>query len=80
MPRGVRLISVRLRSPVVTIKLKKILSDQETRSIVSQFTALLGAPIAIEDPEGALVVGERNDGSRHPIEFEIGRASCRERV
>jgi len=31
---------------------------------------LLGTPAAIEDLDGAIVIGERNDGIRYPIELE----------
>ena len=54
---------------MTTVKLKKILSNQETRGIISQFTCLIETPVGIEDLDGSVVLGERNGGSRHPIEF-----------
>ena len=55
---------------VATIKLKKILSDKETRRIVSEFIGLLGTPVAVEDLEGTILTGVRNNGIRFPIQFE----------
>ena len=55
---------------MTTIKLKKILSNRETREIVSGCIGMLGTPIAIEGLDGTIVTGERNQGIRFPIEVE----------
>ena len=42
---------------MTVVKLKKILSNPDTRRIVSEFTGLLGTPVAIEELDGVLVAG-----------------------